>query len=279
MHYLIYCDESDDKGRYYSNFYGGALLRVSDKDEIERRLNAAKGDYIEHEFKWTRISPRTESSYITFVREVFAVVREGKLKIRVMFTQNVNQTAGSTYDEENRFFMLYYQFLKHAFGLQYSTENYEDTCVVAVALDDVPDTREKFDNFKEYLSSLTTYPLFFNAHVSIPKTSISAVDSRKHVILQGVDVVLGAIQFRLNDKHLEKPVGARRRGKRTLAKERVYKQVSTLIREIYPNFNIGESTGERHRAERWGHPYAHWKFVPAGSIKDLSRAKRRRGKE
>ena len=37
MRYLIYCDEPDDKGSYYSNFYGGALLKLSDQSAIEAR--------------------------------------------------------------------------------------------------------------------------------------------------------------------------------------------------------------------------------------------------
>ncbi|MEI9929152.1 MAG: hypothetical protein WDM89_00935 [Rhizomicrobium sp.] len=40
MRYLIYCDESDDKGSFYSNFYGGALLKLSDQAAIEARLSA-----------------------------------------------------------------------------------------------------------------------------------------------------------------------------------------------------------------------------------------------
>lgn len=31
--YLIYCDESAKTGKYFSNFYGGALIRSTD---IER---------------------------------------------------------------------------------------------------------------------------------------------------------------------------------------------------------------------------------------------------
>ena len=44
MRYIIYCDESDDKGQFYSNFYGGALLRDSDRLRIEDRLKKVKSD-------------------------------------------------------------------------------------------------------------------------------------------------------------------------------------------------------------------------------------------
>jgi hypothetical protein len=26
-HFIIYCDESVEKGRYFTNFYGGAMVR------------------------------------------------------------------------------------------------------------------------------------------------------------------------------------------------------------------------------------------------------------
>jgi hypothetical protein len=197
----------------------------------------------------------------------------------MMFTQNINQTKGYVdHDEENRFFILYYHFLKHAFGLQYCNGTLEEVSI-AVLLDDVPHTEEKFDNFKNYLSGLSSYPLFFNARVVIPKPDIASVNSKKHVILQAVDVVLGSMQFRLNEKHAEKPEGQRFRAKRTRSKERVYKEINRLIQEIRPRFNIGISTGESEREDRWRHRYAHWVFKPSGSVQDLSRGKKRADKK
>lgn len=146
---------------------------------------------------------------------------------------------------------------------------------LSIYLDDVPDTREKLDSFKDYLSSLSAYPIFSRARISIPKEEIADVDSAKHVILQAVDVVLGSMQFRLNDLHKAKPEGAKRRGKRTRATERVYKHVLARIRAIYPNFNIGVSTGQADGpSSKWLHPYRHWCFVPADSVQDLNRGKR-----
>jgi hypothetical protein len=55
--YIIYCDESEDKGRFYSNFYGGALIRASDREAIELALRAAK-DGITGEAKWTKITAK-----------------------------------------------------------------------------------------------------------------------------------------------------------------------------------------------------------------------------
>lgn len=283
MRYLIYCDESDDKGSSYSNFYGGALLKLSDQAAIEARLKAAKGRhpttgeiYADKEFKWTKVCPYMEANYMAFVQEIFALVREGLLKIRVMFTQNINNTDGLDHDEDAEFFMLYYQFLKHAFGLRYCNDAFPNQVFIQVALDEVPGTQGDLDVFKNYLSGLTNYPPFFNAGVCIPKDSIYAVDSKKHVILQAADVVLGAIQFRLNDKHREIPPGERKRAKRTLCKERVFKEISRQIRALYPGFNIGANTGTIAPEERWTRSYGHWLFKPKGSVRDLSRGKKKR---
>jgi hypothetical protein len=78
-----------------------------------------------------------------------------------------------------------------------------------------------------------------------------------------LDVVLGAMAFRLNDMHLKKEPGQRTRGKRTIAKEKLYKHINTLIRQLYPNFNIGDSTGLGDEKEnKWKQPYRHWRFIP-----------------
>jgi hypothetical protein len=81
-----------------------------------------------------------------------------------------------------------------------------------------------------------------------------------------LDVVLGSMTFRLNDKHKEKIEGKNTRGKRTVAKEKLYKHINAHIRKIYPNFNIGATTGtQSDLTNYWKHPYRHWKFTPTHS--------------
>lgn len=104
---------------------------------------------------------------------------------------------------------------------------------------------------------------------------IAEVQSHDHVLMQCLDVVLGAMAFRLNDKHREKPRGQRRRGKRTIAKERLYRHIRERICRIYPNFNIGASTGKQGFWENvWRHPYRHWKFVPSEHRVDPTQTKK-----
>jgi len=40
--YLIYTDESHRKGKYFSNFYGGALVNYTELEKISNKLNAKK---------------------------------------------------------------------------------------------------------------------------------------------------------------------------------------------------------------------------------------------
>ena len=145
--------------------------------------------------------------------------------------------------------------------------------------DQLPDTKEQIARFKTYVLRLAQSAGFKGKGISIKEDDVTDVCSHDHDVLQCLDVVLGAMQFRLNDQHLEKPLGAKRRGKRTRAKERVYKHIQSLICDIYPRFNIGISTGKQGNHENlWSHPYRHWLFTPSkrlimpGSKKDKKKS-------
>lgn len=262
---VIFCDESASKGRYFSHFYGGALVAASDRERVEAALQKIKDDNnLGAELKWTKITASYAEKYIAFVDAFFDHISAGDVKIRIMFTQNSNEATGlEDHQIDNQYFLLYYQLVKHAFGLIHCGQP-ESTIRVSLYLDDIPDNAEKFSQFKRYVASLSDFPKFVAQQVRIPKEEITGVNSKDHLILQGLDIVLGAMQFRLNDKHLEKPEGKRRRAKRTVAKEQVYKHINARIRALYPNFNIGVSTAiGGDYANRWHHPYRHWLFVPS----------------
>lgn len=262
---VIYCDESDVSGRHFANFYGGALVESQHLLEVISRLDACKvGLNFHGEVKWQKITENYAQKYIDFVSEAFALMAEGKLKFRVMFTQNYFSAHRLTTEQrENGFFLLYYQFVKHGFGLQFAGVRNQQTAV-RIYFDKLPDTAEKCAAFKGYVSGLSKNHRFRNAGVTIRQDQIAEVDSKDHVVMQALDVVLGAMQFRLNDKHLEKPEGSRVRGKRTIAKERVYKHINACIRSLYAGkqFNIGVSTGRPDPAvgHEWVDPHRHWLF-------------------
>jgi Protein of unknown function (DUF3800) len=262
--YVIYCDESIARGVHFSNFYGGALITSDDIDFVRQTIAVAKAGLNLHgEVKWQKITEAYKEKYISLMDVFFVLIAAGKVKVRIMFTQNMYEARDLTpLHHENDFFLLYYQFLKHAFGFLHHPPASTPTRL-RLLLDQLPDTKEKADRFRGYLCGLSSNPAFRAAKLTIEHTDISDVSSHDHNILQCLDVVLGSMQFRLNDKRKEIPPGKKRRGKRTRAKEDVYKHINERIRLIYPRFNIGISTGTAKLADRWHHPYRHWKFVPS----------------
>lgn len=264
---VLYCDESDISGRHFANFYGGLLVESRHLAEVEERILARREALrLRDEVKWQKISVAYAPKYVDLMDAVFDLAEEGKLKLRVMFTQNYFSATGlSPEQRENAFFLLYYQFVKHAFGLRHAGLPATRTRL-RLLFDQLPDTQDKREAFKGYIAGLNRWHGFQQAGIVLPPDAIGEVDSKQHALLQCIDVVLGAMQFRLNDKHKEKPPGARRRGKRTIAKERVYKHILARVRRIYPGFNVGISTSMRSdHASRWHDPYRHWLFVSRNS--------------
>lgn len=275
---IVYCDESDISGPHFSNFYGGLLVERSDLPEVEDRIAEVRGRVgLTGEAKWQKISRDYAGRYIALIDEVFALAGEGKLKLRLMFTQNYFSPARLTPEQrDNGFFLLYYQFVKHAFGLRFAGDATSRTRL-RLMFDQLPDTLEKRASFKGYLAGLAKSQGFRDARIDLAAGDIAEVDSRRHALLQCVDVVLGAMQFRLNDKHRARPDGQRVRGQRTIAKEAVYRHVLKRIRLLQPNFNPGISTGLRgDPANAWRMAYRHWLFRPENAIKRPEFAKRRK---
>lgn len=274
--YIIFCDESDDKGRYYSNFYGGVLIEASKQQALEKELQKVKDDLniFSGEMKWERVTEPYAEKYICWANAVFDIIERGDMKVRIMFTQNRYIPILDEYQIGHDYFMLYYQFIKHAFGLQFAVPE-GGSASAAVLLDDVPANAQKFHQFKAYMSSLSTFPKWSRAGFSIAYEDITDVNSKSHNILQALDVILGGIQSRLNEKHTKPQPPAKRRSKRAKAKAKVYDAIKNRIYTLYPNFNVGVSTATNEGVHmRFEHPYRHWLFVPSNANVDPSRTKK-----
>lgn len=277
MELNIWCDESIKDGPFFSNFYGGVLVRSKDLRFVEKRLeDVCQKHHLLNELKWQRVTENYLEKYKALMDAFFQEVKADRAKVRIMFTQNARvPTHLTTGQRDNRYFLLYYQFIKHIFGLEFSNEN-KSPVWIRLYLDYLPDTIRKKQEFKEYIRGLQQIPGFEQAKIRFREDAIAEVDSKKHRLLQCLDVVLGAMAWRLNDMHKEKQPGKRVRGKRTRAKEELFKHISSHIRQIYPNFNIGESTGLRDNlANKWEHSYRHWKFTPSEFKTDAALFKHR----
>jgi hypothetical protein len=268
---IVYADESIRRGRYFSDFYGGAAVQSDHLDEVRITLRrAAEVANLHRELKWQKVSASYLNKYIDFVHAAFDLILAGKIKVRVMFTENSLVPQGLTeYHRQHSYHILYRYFLKHAFGLEYAGHTGQTTRV-RLYLDTLPGTREGNAAFRGRIQALGDYPPFRRAGIVFPADQIAEVRSHDHIVLQVVDVIVGAIQFRLNDGQKVKVPGASRRGPKTIAKEKLYQALQARIQETYPRqFNIGISTSDRgDKANRWNDAYRHWRFTPEGAIRD-----------
>jgi len=274
--YIIYADESESNGRYFSHFYGGALVRSQHEEEVIAALNCAKeAQNLLGEIKWSKVSDQYLSKYMAVMDAFFALVHTRYIKVRIMFSQNAYVAQGLTdYHRENEYFLLYHEFIKHAFGLRHCNPQGLQRIRLRILFDKIPDSAERSHAFKLRILNLNNDERFRSNRITIGYDAVGQVDSKNHPVLQCLDVVLGAMQFRLNDKHKEKPAGAKRRAKKTVAKEKLYRYIRAKICEGYPNFNVGVSTSDQGDPyNRWLHPYAHWCFTPKSAIIDASKGK------
>jgi hypothetical protein len=69
--------------------------------------------------------------------------------------------------------------------------------------------------------------------IKIHPDNLADVHSHEHEVLQCLDVVLGAMDFKLNNKHrLLTARNNTRQGSRTKAKERLFKHIKARIQDI-----------------------------------------------
>ncbi|WP_335622023.1 DUF3800 domain-containing protein [Legionella israelensis] len=214
--------------------------------------------------KWDKVSGKTFLQYSKFIEYFFGLINDDIVKIRIMFSQNNKVACNLTKEhKEKGYLFLYYQFLKHAFGLQYLAS--ENKYSMHYYLDLLPQKEDDCNKFKYFVSNLDKFiPDQYNLVCSAEQ--IHEVDSKKSIIIQSVDIVLGAIQAKLNDKFANKNKN-KKRPEKTRLKENLYKRINSHIREIYPNFNIGASTSYQNDiSNRFRHPYRHWNFEPSDNV-------------
>lgn len=275
--YYVWLDESDRDGKYYSNFYGAILVKSEHLATVLGMANYIITELgIDEEIKWQKVNNHTYETYVKIVDFIFSLLACGYVKIRIFFRNNQYVPVGLTQGQRRKTYpLLYYQFIKHSFGFQYSNKADKDV-YLRLMLDDIPLKGDDVKEFKDCIFKLNNDAGFRKARIKIMYEDICEVDSSKHIMLQLMDLILGSICFRLNDKHKIKDATTGRRGKRTIQKEKLYKHINAKIRELHPGFNIGESTGVSSPEERWKSPYSHWSFKSSEYIRDRTKAKHKK---
>lgn len=262
MKYYIYCDESDKKGINYSDFFGGALVKQSHVLAIEKEIADFKAKHsYKGELKWNKIKIHHKKIYTEFVELIFQIIKKYDIKVRIFFRQNINLPSYDLTENHKKktYFYLYNQFLKHHFGLQIINK---EITRIQIYADDIPDKKgDSIEEFKRWVCKA-----FNDQGIVLKDEDISEVESSKHGILQIVDVLLGAIQFKLNDKDKFR-IKPREIPTKTKLKTEVYQLINKEIRKLepqdrYKNFNIGVNTARLNERDVLDLPWRHWNFKP-----------------
>jgi len=261
--YYIWTDESDSSGKYYANFYGGILIPSIHYEEVLLRLSTIVKEVglDNEEIKWQKVNDYTEERYEKIIDVLFNLLSEGKAKIRIFFRHRQYEAFGLTNEQRRKEYpKLYYQFIKNDFGLIYSNPKGKNIRV-RLLIDDMPLKGPDRDEFLKAIYHINELKSFQKANIHINDGDVAEVNSKKHLPLQVMDVVLGAMCFRLNDKHKERGIDGKR-AKRNIAKEKLYKHIRNRICALHPGFNIGVTTPIIKQTDLWEQPYLHWNFVP-----------------
>ena len=110
MEFRIYCDESVKDGKFFSNFYGGVLVRSRDLRRVERAINTVcEEHHFNTEIKWQKVTANYLQKYIALMDTFFDLMEADLVKVRIMFTQNANRPLNLSDEQlQNEYFILYY---------------------------------------------------------------------------------------------------------------------------------------------------------------------------
>ena len=248
--YIIVCDESTRHGKLYSYFYGGAIVKESEYQRINQVLQTYATAKQLGEVKRTKITLNNYKEYIELLDLFFTYVQSSKIRARVMFSKNEElDVLPSSVDET--YCKFYYLFIRYAFSIFYAKKDLS----LRLTFDDLPETKTACDKFKKYLvQNLNALEIVSCNRVWLNETDIEEVDSKKHLILQCMDVVMGLVDFSLNATREE------RASKRGQARMNVWKFVANKIKEFHPDFIMDITTGLLNSHKGWIDPYKHFVY-------------------
>lgn len=248
--YIITSDESIKKGKLYSYFFGGCLVKESEYDKINDLLNMYKTSLGFNEIKRSKITRLNAPEYIKILDLFFTFVKSGQIKVRIMYAPN-NELNHFRHGQDEIYCKFYYTFLKLAFSIFYAKEN----IVLRLILDELPESPTVRTNFKNGLvKNFYKISQNNNSKVIIYKNRIQEANSKEHTILQCVDIIIGVIEFYLN--HSGEPQTIKGE-----AKLKIFNHIyENYIKYFIPNFSFLKSTGYFNCYKSWLAPYKHLVF-------------------
>jgi hypothetical protein len=271
--FLVYADEAwtHDPDLRFWRFYGGAMLRSEDRERLNAVLLEAKAAVGLHgELAWTDVRAVTWERIAFVLDRFFDLVDQRLIKLRYMWIDQLFQRPGAIteHHEEHGYFILYYFFIVFAFGLPWHTE--PDSVTLQVYPDEMPQEASKREQFRRFLMGCHGFARFNNASL-FRIIDVGDVDSKKHIILQCVDLVIGAMGFKLNKVNLVKQANGRR-AVGTRAKEKLYKYIVSRLGPIYMAehgtraWGAGVNSGTQDFSNRWTDKFRQWNFRQPGAF-------------
>ena len=247
--YIIVCDESTRKGKKYSYFYGGAIIEEKKYQKINEILALYSSLKQLGEVKRTKITAANYRYYIELLDIFFNFIRTADVKARVMFCANKDLDILPKAEDET-YSKFYYLFIRHAFSIYYIQEDIS----LRLIFDELPETKVACLKFKTFLVKYLNVAKGANS-VSLVAKDIEEVDSKKHMILQCMDAIMGLVDFALNSSAED------RKSIRGKAKWEVWKFVLKKIQAIHPSFCIHATTYPLKSKKGWEDGYKHFVYT------------------
>ncbi|WP_246206659.1 hypothetical protein [Virgibacillus ihumii] len=138
----------------------GQMISIKVKDTLELQKEAL---HLFSEVKWQKVTKIYLEKYMILMDEFFRFIKQDKVKVRIMFTHNRYEPTNLTLTQrKNEYFLLYFQFFKHAFGLNFSNPLKGNVSLYPF-FDQLPDTKEKNEAFIDFIYRLQFEQDFLNS--------------------------------------------------------------------------------------------------------------------
>lgn len=273
MEYEICADEawthsSPPLNRYWC-FLGGLMGPQSEMDRLESLLKSITDRRkVFREVKYGSVTPEVLDCYLELIEQLFQYIRKSDLRYRQTFLDRSYVYCPAELSESRSDldiqYRIYYQFIKHQFGLKYlPVDNSGMDHRIYIRLDDHSSQKHK-DQLRKYIEELPN-----KYERNDMKVFVSYVNSRRLRRLQVCDLLMGAAGFYGNKMHLRRDSGKRGMKPNQAARHKLAKFIYGHLRLLDSDirgsraFNWFESTGKDGQwSNRLHHKIRIWKFIP-----------------
>lgn len=198
MKHYIFADESNiNQSRFL--LIGGIWINEITYNAVKEECNQYKlsiGWREDTKFNWKNISNKALNKYKGFIDIFFKYNLQ--FNAIIIDRKEINLKHNEEKDEELGFYKFYYQLLKH------NSISNTDYYIFLDRRNNKSDTR--LDDLKKFLINEQFIPTGLKFHSEIKGLNvkdIKAVNSKDYNLIQFADILLGAIGFHYNKRHLK----------------------------------------------------------------------------